>query len=148
MVRSYVLPRVILLVLVAASLACSTATSVLEGARDIGVLAGGQGTGGPSDALFSNPADPVDVTVALDASQAQLAVMTPAGGELTVQDAAGNRFTLHVPAGALLIDTQITMTPVASIDDLPLTNGMVGAVQFEPDGLFLYEDAILTIEPA
>jgi hypothetical protein len=138
----------VILVLVAASLACSTVTSVVDVANDVASLSGGQGTGGPSDDLFTDQADPVSVTVQLEAAGSETAMVSPDGGQLTAEDAFGNRFTLDVPAGALLIDTQITMTPVASIDDLPLTNGLVGAVQFEPDGLFLYEDAILTIEPA
>lgn len=143
-----VLPRIVILVLVAASVACSTVTSVVDVANDVASLSGGRGTGGPSDDLFTDQADPVGVTVQLEAAGSETAMVSPDGGQLTAEDAFGNRFTLDVPAGALLIDTQITMTPVASIDDLPLTNGMVGAVQFEPDGLFLYEDAILTIDPA
>jgi len=103
---------------------------------------------GPMDALFSAPADPVNVITQLEAEQSQSAIISPDGGQLTAVDAAGNNFTLDIPAGALLVKTQIIMTPISSLSNLPLTNGLVAAVQFEPDGLFLYKDAILTITPA
>ncbi|MBK8422080.1 hypothetical protein [Candidatus Villigracilis saccharophilus] len=108
---------------------------------------GGGGTGTSTDALFTDPSDPVNVAVELETQQAQTATISPEGGQITAVDIAGNRFTLDIPAGALVVDTEITMTPVGSMNGLPLTNGLVGAVQFEPDGLFLYQDAILTIEP-
>jgi hypothetical protein len=57
-------------------------------------------------------------------------------------------YTLEIPEGALLVDTEITMTPVSNIEDFPFSAGLGGAVKLEPDGLFFYEDAILTIEPA
>lgn len=106
------------------------------------------GTGGPTDALFTDAPNPVSVSVELEAKNAQTATVSKQGGQLKATDAAGNRFTLDIPAGALVMDTEITMTPVGAIGDLPVKNGLVGAVQFKPDGLFLYEDAVLTIEPA
>jgi hypothetical protein len=109
---------------------------------------GGGSTGKPSDALFTDKANPINVTVTLEDQNAQKAVISPEGGQLTATDAAGNRFTLDIPKGAVDADTEISMIPVASMDGLPLKNGMVGAVQFEPDGLFLNADAFLTIEPA
>jgi hypothetical protein len=108
----------------------------------------GGGTGKATDSLFTDKANPINVTVTLEDQNAQKAVISPEGGQLTAQDAAGNRFTLDIPKGAVDADTEISMIPVASMDGLPLKNGMVGAVQFEPDGLFLNADAILTIEPA
>jgi hypothetical protein len=128
---SYVIALLVLLV----ALACQT----LMGS-------GAKGTGGPTDSLFTDANNPINVTVKLDAQLSQTAVISSQGGQLSAQDAAGNRFTLDIPAGALTMDTQITMTPVNSIDNLPLSKGLVAAVQFQPDGLFLYQDAILTIE--
>jgi|WetSurMetagenome_2_1015567.scaffolds.fasta_scaffold20036_3 hypothetical protein len=108
----------------------------------------GGGTGKATDSLFTDKANPINVTVSLEDQNAQTAVISPDGGQLTATDAAGNRFTLDIPKGALAADTEISMIPVKSMEGLPFKNGMVGSVQFEPDGLFLYEDAFLTIEPA
>ncbi len=129
---SYIIALVVLLV----SLACQTIMG-----------SGAKGTGGSTDKLFTDADRPINVTVKLDSQLAETAVISSKGGQLSAKDAAGNRFTLDIPAGALTMDTQITMTPVNSIVDLPLSKGLVAAVQFQPDGLFLYQDAILTIEP-
>jgi hypothetical protein len=40
------------------------------------------------------------------------------------------------------------MIPLASVAGLPLSKGLVGAVQFSPDGLRLLQPALLTVEPA
>ena len=105
-------------------------------------------TGGSTDSLLTDPDNPINVSVQLDTRFSQTALISTDGGQLSAEDAAGNRFTLDIPAGALTTDTEITMTPVSAIDGLPFTNGLVAAVQFQPDGLFLYEEAILTIESA
>ena len=105
-------------------------------------------TGGSADSLFTDPDNPINISVQLDSQYFQQALISTDGGQLSAQDAAGNRFTLDIPAGALATDTEIIMTPVSAIDGLPFANGLVAAVQFQPDGLFLYEDAILTIESA
>lgn len=102
-----------------------------------------------SDALFTDAASAVNITVTTDATKAvsQL-VTTAASATLATTDANGNQYTLVIPANALVQDTTITMTPIASVTRLPLANGMVAGVQFAPDGLFLYLDATLTIVPA
>ena len=41
----------------------------------------------------------------------------------------------------------ITMTPISSIADLPLSQGLMGAVELEPHGLQLAKPATLTIDP-
>ena len=95
------------------------------------------------------PADPEGgVSLTLDTPKASSAVVPPSGGTLTAEGSDGTRYTLTIPEGALLVDTEITMTPVSSIADFPFSGGLGGAVKLEPDGLFFYEDAILTIEPA
>ncbi len=101
-------------------------------------------------AMFAQPARPFDGRVAatLDDARAATASLGPDGGTVTATDADGTQYTLVVPAGALLVDTPITLTPVAAIDDLPLTGGLVAAVQFAPEGLQLYVPATLTIELA
>jgi hypothetical protein len=57
-------------------------------------------------------------------------------------------FTLEVPAGALDVDTVITMTAVKSITGAPLSSTAVAAVQLEPSGLFFNEFVTLTVTPA
>jgi len=88
------------------------------------------------------------MSLTLDPTHASSAVVPPSGGTLTAEGSDGTRYALDIPEGALLVDTEITMTPVSSIDDFPFSGGLGGAVKLEPDGLFFYQDAILTIEPA
>lgn len=66
-----------------------------------------------------------------------------AGGDLQLTDAHGNTMTLHVPANALLKETTISATPIAS-SSLPGTP--IGA-RFEPSGLVFDKPATLTIVP-
>ncbi len=97
----------------------------------------------------ATPADPDGgVPLTLDTTQASRAVIPPSGGTLTAEGSDGTQYTLEIPDGALLVDTEITMTPISSIEDFPFSGGLGGAVKLEPDGLFFYVDAILTIEPA
>lgn len=97
----------------------------------------------------ATPADPDGgLSLTLETAQASSAVMPPSGGKLTAEGSDGTLYTLDIPEGALLVDTEITMTPVSNIADFPFSAGLGGAVKLEPDGLFFYEDAILTIEPA
>lgn len=70
------------------------------------------------------------------------------GGWLEVTTPDGDKVTLMMPAGTLLADEDITMTPVASVGGLPFSGGLRGAVQLEPDGLRLQNPALLIVEPA
>jgi hypothetical protein len=90
--------------------------------------------------------DPVDIKVNLDETTAATALITAAGGNLSATAADGTLFTLTLPQGALRSDEQITMTPVSTIDGLPFSGGLVGAVQLAPEGLQLLQPATLTIE--
>jgi hypothetical protein len=88
-----------------------------------------------------------DPVVVLDPSRALTATIPTTGDTVTATAADGTRFTLTIPAGALLSDEEITLTPVDSIENLPLSGGLVAAVQVEPEGLLLWTPAALTIEP-
>jgi hypothetical protein len=101
-----------------------------------------------SDALFTDAASPVNITVVTDATKAVTQTVGSTGGTLSTTGADGSQFSLSIPANALTQDTAITMTPIVSASGVPLTNGLVAGVQFEPDGLFLEKDATLTIVPA
>ncbi len=87
------------------------------------------------------------VVVQLDQSRSASKLIPTEGGTLSATAADGTVFTLTVPAGALWSDEEITMTPVAAIDRLPLSGGLVAAVQLAPEGLLLFEPATLTINP-
>ncbi len=83
----------------------------------------------------------------LDESLAVSAVIPHSGGSLSVKGADGSVFTLTLPDGALLSDEEITMTPVTSVDRLPLSGGLVSAVQLGPEGLRFFEPVTLIISP-
>ena len=124
-------------VLLTAAMACSI-TDVIPGT-------GSSNASTPKPPL---PANPLKVTVALDASATTKGVIPVTGGTLSATAVDGTKFTLTVPEKALLSDQEISMTPVSSIDGLPLSGGLVAAVDLKPDGLVLFQPATLTIEPA
>jgi hypothetical protein len=90
---------------------------------------------------------PLSVTPVLDSASAVTATMSSEGGTLTVTAGDGAVFTLTIPAGALTGVEEITLTPVVSIDDLPFSYGLAGAVQLGPEGLLLVMPATLVIQP-
>ena len=69
----------------------------------------------------------------------------PDGGTISVSAPDGINYQLIFPAGALEETTSITLTPIESIDDLPLEN-FLGAVDIQPAGLVLEVPARLTID--
>ena len=128
---------VVFSVLLTAAMACSISDAIP-----------GTGSSNASTPKPPLPANPLKVTVALDASAETKGVIPVTGGTLSATAADGTKFTLTVPEKALLSDQEISMTPVSSIDGLPLSGGLVAAVDLKPDGLVLFLPAILTIEPA
>lgn len=86
-----------------------------------------------------------NVTATADSSRAISTPISTDGGTLSATSIDGTRFTLTIPPGALLSDEQITMTPVSSIDNLPLSGGLRAAVQLQPEGLRLQQPATLTV---
>jgi hypothetical protein len=85
------------------------------------------------------------VAPVLEASAAASAVLSEAGGTVSATAVDGTRYTLTVPAGALVAPETITLTPVTAVDGLPLTGGLLAAVDLAPDGLFFLTPATLTI---
>jgi len=83
-----------------------------------------------------------------DSSRESSLLIGPAGGELSARAQDGSRFRLLIPAGALATPTTITLRPVLSIDDLPLTGGLGAAVELLPSGLSFDIPAVLYIMPA
>ena len=80
----------------------------------------------------------------LNTAAATSATVGPAGGVLTTS-AGGVSYRLEIPANALHTNTLIRMTPIASIGNLPLSGGMVGAVDLQPSGLVFARNATLRI---
>jgi hypothetical protein len=109
----------------------------------------GLGTGSSNEFSvdLDSPADPVNVTVELNEDETTSSVISPEGGELTITSADGSVYTLEVPAGALLADTEISMTTIGSMEGGPVESNVYG-VQLEPSGMAFYEFLTLTIQPA
>lgn len=96
--------------------------------------------------IFESPADPFQVTPALDEFAQAEAVIGREGGSLSATGADGTVFRLDLPADALVTNTTIRMIPLSRLDGMPFGSGPL-AVQLEPEGLQLYETAVLTITP-
>jgi hypothetical protein len=92
--------------------------------------------------------EPVDVTLVLETGNTVEALIPVAGGTITATGADGSVYTLAIPAEALLTATTIGLTPVTSISGMPFGGDQTYAVQLSPEGLFLQDNAILTIKPA
>jgi len=88
------------------------------------------------------------VHTTLDPARAVTAAIGPAGGALQAVDAHGTTFRLVVPKNALISLQDVTLTPVATIGDLPFSGGLAGAVYLEPAGFVMSESAQLTITPS
>src|SRR6266496_2339640 len=102
----------------------------------------------PVRAFDNTATDAIAVTPTPDDDRAVKQIITIEGGEITAAGADGARFTLTVPPLAVLSDVELTMTPVARVGQLPLSGGLLAAVQLEPEGLLLWQPATLIIEPA
>jgi hypothetical protein len=107
----------------------------------------GSGSSAEGGIDLDSPADPVNVTVELNEDETTSAVIPPEGGELTLTSADGSVYTLDVPAGALLTETEISMTTIGSLEGGPVESNVYG-VQLEPSGLAFDELLTLTIKPA
>jgi hypothetical protein len=99
------------------------------------------------DGVATSPIDPVPVRFIDDVGRASHAAIGPEGGTLSATAADGTRFELLIPPEALDFTEVITMTPVLRAENLPLSGGLVGAVNLEPAGLDLYAPAVLRIIP-
>ncbi len=98
--------------------------------------------------IFPLQPNPVKVTVTRDSTHSASAMIPAAGGTITATGSDGSRFTLTIPPKALDGDTTITMTPVSTMDGLPMSDGLVAAVHLEPEGLRFNAPVLLRIDPA
>jgi len=102
---------------------------------------------GTLDWMINTPANPIDLTVDLDSDRAVEAVISPDGGKLEAIGGDGTHYFLDLPAGSVVMDTLIRMTPVQTLSGLPLKqSASAWAVRLEPEGLQLLVNASLTIQ--
>lgn len=119
----------------------------MSACRFVTNLTGGGGDSSIYQYIFETPTNPIKLTVSLDKDHSAEAVIGMEGGTLSTTGADGTVYKLDIPAKALVSGTKITMTPVASLSGPPFDGKQTYTVQLEPEGLYLYEDAILTITP-
>ncbi len=129
-----------LIVLSLAGVACGLSASARELLSRFSPLSSEVGS------ALSAAGNPLTVKFNTDALSNASQVIGSAGGTLRATGPDGTRFTLDVPPGALDQDAAISMTPVKTVDGLPLSGGLVGAVQLAPDGLAFSTPVTLTIE--
>lgn len=91
--------------------------------------------------------DPLNVELTAEPGSAVSATVDRDGGSVEAISATGIRYTLTIPAGALIGETEITMRPLASVSGGPL-DGVEAGVDLEPAGLVFFEPATLTISGA
>ncbi len=84
-----------------------------------------------------------DIDALMGEPVATTADIGPEGGSLSVTDPNNVTYTLYILPGALDEETTITMTPIESIDGLPLER-FLGAVRLDPNGLMFNIPAFLT----
>ena len=90
--------------------------------------------------------NPMNVVPSPDFARTVSGVFPLLTNSLSVTNAAGVIFTLEVPTNALAEATEISMTPVPTLEGIPPGAQVFGAVQLDPDGLLLFQPATLTIE--
>ncbi len=119
---------------------------ILSACQSTGKLFGG-GKSKQYAYVFDTNTDTINVDILLDDAQSSSALITTQGGSLTVTGEDGTLYTLNIPNDALLVDTTITMTPVATLTGLPFGSADSLAVQLEPEGLTFNNFVTLTITP-
>jgi hypothetical protein len=103
----------------------------------------------PDSTVLDRPARSLKMTAVLDQARVGRAAIPLGGGTISVTGADGTRYTLLIPANALIEATTVALVPVASIGGRPIgSDGPAAAVQLEPEGLRFIEPATLRIEPA
>ncbi|KPK50532.1 MAG: hypothetical protein AMJ63_14465 [Myxococcales bacterium SG8_38_1] len=92
-----------------------------------------------------DPEQGPSISPVLDTDREASASIGPDGGSVAATAADGTEYTLAIPAEALIEDTEISLTPILGIDDLPMSGGLVAGVHFEPSGLELFRTATLSV---
>jgi len=100
------------------------------------------------DAIFAPTEPPIDLVVRHAETDRVEADVPLEGGVVEATGTDGTRYTLTIPADALLEATRIGMAPLSAVEGLPVGGEVTYGVQLAPDGLVLLQPAILRIEPA
>jgi hypothetical protein len=100
--------------------------------------------GGSGEAVQPTPT----AALRLDSAAAVTRTVGPAGGTLAATATDGSVHTLTVPPKALRRDTAITLTPIASIADLPAGVSLAGGTHLTPEGLKFDSPVTLEVELA
>ena len=88
----------------------------------------------------------LSVSVTRDAGHAANAdIVAETGGTVTATSANATVFSLAIPAGALVADATITLTPVTTVTGYQTSGGVLAAVDFAPTGLQFLSPATLTV---
>ncbi len=109
------------------------------------------GTSGGKTVSLTTPQEfpnPLTVAATFDTQNAQSQAIGADGGNVSITDSRGVRYTLDIPAGALDNEVTFTLTPIQDIQGLPLSGGMTSGVRIEPEGLVFNQSATLSIETA
>ena len=88
---------------------------------------------------------PLEIQLAAEFSASQY--VGTEGGKLQTADKDGVIYQLDLPPGSLLTPATITLTPIDSVGNFPLSGGLNNAVELLPEGLDLVLPAVLTIIP-
>lgn len=123
-------------------------TSAVAASDPPGTVASPPGDLGDLAWIFDQGTPSADLTISLDTAAQVETIVPVTGGRVTATGVDGTVYDLEIPAGALVEDTAIGLTPVATIAGLPWGGADTFAVQLSPDGLALYAPAILTIKPS
>lgn len=99
------------------------------------------------DPLIPLEPNPANATVTTQSANAVTATVPLTGGTLVATGADGTVFTLTIPGDALIAETTITMTPIATLTGAGISGGRPAGVQLEPEGLQLLAPATLLIAP-
>lgn len=84
------------------------------------------------------PPFPASVTLGVNTNLSVTTLITTNGGSALLYAPDGTQFTFTVPALTLPQPQLITMTLVTNVVGLPFTQGILGAVRLEPEGLALW----------
>ena len=107
------------------------------------------GTSGGKTVSLTTPQEfpnPLTVAATFDTQNAQSQAIGADGGNVSLTESKGVRYTLDIPAGALDNEVTFTLIPIQDIQGLPLSGGMTSGVRIEPEGLTFNESATLIIE--
>lgn len=80
--------------------------------------------------------NPASAEITLDAASSTSETIGPEGGKIEIVGTDGLEYLFTIPKGFLISETEITMTPIASLTS-PMLERFTAGVQFEPDGLVM-----------